>query len=65
MAFTIKAYYKNELADLYGISTDLFREWLRPFVDDKRLDLTPKQKVLKPYQVEKIIAFLGEPSTAD
>jgi hypothetical protein len=57
----IKAYYKSELAEMYGVTLLTFICWLKPFIDKKILELEPNQKILKPAQVKIIFDCLGTP----
>jgi transposase len=52
-------YTKRELAELYGISIDTLRKWIKP-IEEQNSDLK-RRKVLTPKEVMQIFALLGEP----
>ena len=54
-----RTYTKGELAELYGISIDTLRKWIKP-IEEQNLDLK-RRKVLTPKEVKQIFALLGEP----
>lgn len=56
----IKAYSKSELAQLYEVSLDTFRDWVKPIKHELGADYDRK-KLLKPWQVSKIFEVLGNP----
>lgn len=56
--FKVKAYYKFELAAMYGISIVTLRKWINSVPN---LDLLPKQQLLTPEQVARIVQHIGEP----
>lgn len=58
LQFKIKAYYKCELATLYGVSIVTLRRWLNRVPD---LNLQPRQQLLTPDQVSRVVQHLGEP----
>lgn len=57
-----KAYSKKELANLYGVSKETFRKWLRmvPGVNSDRYAV-----ILPPADVERIFLHLGKPDSLE
>ena len=54
----MKTYTKGQMAKAYGINYRTFINWLK---DIPELTLNPKQRILKPKQIEIIYHDLGEP----
>lgn len=61
MATPLKSYSKRELADLYEVSSDTFRRWVRDNCIDKLGVDYRKSKVLLPWQVKVIFEKIGPP----
>ena len=55
----IKAFYKSELAELYGISSRHLRDMINRYPELK--EKIGNEKLLTPKQVRLIFEFLGEP----
>lgn len=60
MSTEIKAYYKRELARMYGVSWMTLRSWIKPFERELK-QYTKDCKLIKPVDVEIIFSKLGEP----
>lgn len=58
--FTITASNRTALARAYGVSYNVFSNWIN---SDKELVklMKPYKRVLPPFVVEKIVASLGQP----
>ena len=58
----VKAYYKYELAAMYGICTKTFSAWIHRYLDElQRLGYTKHPKLLRPEVVRFLFERLGEP----
>ena len=53
-----KSYSKSQLAKLYNVSYNTIMKWLKAIPE---LNLTPKQRIFTPKQIEIIFNELGEP----
>lgn len=61
--FIIKAMYKSELADAYGVSPKVFGQWLSdlPAAMKKKIGDISGRRVLKPFQVKIIVSHFDPP----
>lgn len=58
----VKAYYKYELAEMYGVSTKTFSAWVHMYLDELHpLGYTKHTKLLRPEIVRFLFERLGEP----
>ena len=58
----VKAYYKYELAELYGVCTKTFAAWIHMYLDElESLGYTKHTKLLRPEIVRFLFERLGEP----
>lgn len=57
--FEIKAYYRKELQEMYGVPFRTFYKWLKPFAVEWKLK---HAKIFSPEQVEKIVKHYGIPT---
>jgi hypothetical protein len=58
----VKAYYKYELAAMYGICTKTFAAWIHRYLDElHHLGYTKHTKLLRPEVVRFLFERLGEP----
>ena len=60
--FRPKALWKWEIAAMYGVSVECFRNWLKPHLEALyEIGYTKRTKMLTPRMVEKVFELLGNP----